>query len=386
MATKDYAYMPRPLYIAGLILAMILICPATMRYFSNLGERWLYIATLSFALSFGLTPLCRFLAVRWDVRHRPETAPISGDSTPLMGGVALFLAFLASILLNWIYSEQLFAILGASAVIFGIGLMSDLKKVSVWIKLFFQVLGAVVVIGFGISLTIFPQALGLSGHLLNLTLTLLWIVGITNAVSFLHGMDGLASGLGTILSFFFAIVSLQIDQAFLGWISIALMGACLGFLPYNFRYRKSAGIMLGNAGTMVTAFILACLAVYGEWSSDRPIVSLVSPLLIFWIPIFDIVYTSGKRILTAKVSNLRELIEYTGQDHIHHRLAYTLGTSKKAVVLIHLICMCLGLSAVALRYARTIDAILLIIQALMIVLILSILESYGHARVDKNKL
>lgn len=385
MNTENQAYVPRPLYIAGLILALILIYPATRRYVSDLGERWLYIAALSFALSFCLTPVCRFLALRWDILHRTDASNIPQDTTPLLGGVAVFLAFLISILVNGIYSEQLFAILGASAIVFGIGLMSDLKEVAAWIKLFFQVLSAVVVICFGISLNIIPNALGLSAQLLNLTLTLLWIVGMTNAISFLHGMDGLASGLGTIFSFFLAIVAFQTDQAFFGWVSLALMGACLGFLPYDFRYRRRASILLGHSGTMVTGFILACLAVYGDWSPDRPIVALASPLLIFWIPIFDMVYTSGKRIIAGKVSSLNEWIEYVGMDHLHHRLASVLGGPKRSVLLIQLVSMCLGISAVALRYARTIDSVLLIIQALMIILILTILERYGRTQVDKGK-
>lgn len=385
MNTEKQASVPRPLYIAGLILALVLIYPATRRYAADLGERWLHIATLSFTLSFCLTPVCRFFAVKWDILHRTDTAGISQDFTPALGGVALFLAFLISILVNGIYSEQLFAILGASAIVFGIGLMSDLKKVSAFIKLFFQLLSAVVVIGFGISLDIFPRAMGLSGQILNLTLTLLWIVGVTNAISFMHGMNGLAPGLGTIFSFFLAIVSFQTNQPFLGWISISLMGACVGFLPYNLRYRIRASILLGHGGTMVTGFVLACLAVYGDWSPDRPIVALASPLLIFWIPIFDMVYTIGRRIFTGKVPGPREWIEYVGEDHLHHRLAHALGGPKKAVVFIHLVCICLGISAVALRYARTIDSVLLIIQALMIVLILTILERYGGARADKGE-
>jgi UDP-GlcNAc:undecaprenyl-phosphate GlcNAc-1-phosphate transferase len=96
MNTENQAYVPRPLYIAGLILALILIYPATRRYVSDLGERWLYIAALSFALSFCLTPVCRFLALRWDILHRTDASNIPQDTTPLLGGVAVFLAYLHS--------------------------------------------------------------------------------------------------------------------------------------------------------------------------------------------------------------------------------------------------------------------------------------------------
>jgi hypothetical protein len=97
------------------------------------------------------------------------------------------------------------------------------------------------------------------------------------------------------------------------------------------------------------------------------------------------VYTSGKRIIAGKVSSLNEWIEYVEMDHLHHRLASVLGGPKRSVLLIQLVSMCLGISAVALRYARTINSVLLIIQALMIILILTILERYGRTQVDKGK-
>ncbi|NQU13175.1 MAG: hypothetical protein HQ561_03460, partial [Desulfobacteraceae bacterium] len=91
MNTENRAYVPRSLYVAGLILALILIYPSTRRYASDLGERWLHIGALSFALSFCLTPVCRFLAVRWDILRRTDSTTIPSDATPLLGGVALYL-------------------------------------------------------------------------------------------------------------------------------------------------------------------------------------------------------------------------------------------------------------------------------------------------------
>ncbi len=384
MKNKGHDYVPRPSYIVGLVLSLIFICPAARGYFSNLGERWLYVAGLSFALSFCLTPVCRSLAVRLNIMLRTHTSGITENRTPELGGLAVFLAFLISILLNGIFSDRLFVILAGSAIVFAAGLVSDLRNVSVWVRLISQVVSALLVMAFGISLKIFPSAMGLSGQILNQIVTILWIVGLTNAIGFFHGLEGLTGGLGAIFSFFLGIVSLQTDQPFLGWTSIALMGASLGFLPYNFRYKKRALIFMGHAGSMVTGFILACLAVYGDWSPDRTIVALASPLLIFWIPIFDILYTTGRRVIKGKVSGLKEWIEYLGKDRLHHRLADVLGGPKRGVVLIHLLSICLGISAVTLRYARTIDSILLIIQALMIVLVLSILETYGRGRLGRG--
>ncbi len=210
-----------------------------------------------------------------------------------------------------------------------------------------------------------------------------------NAMNFFDGMDGLSTGLGVIISFFLGVVAFLTAQPFLGWIAVAMMGSCLGFLPYNFRVKGNAFIFLGDAGSMVIGFILACLAVYGDWAEADPVLALASPLLIFWILIFDMVHITVDRILTGKVVNLQQWIEYVGRDHLHHRLAQILGGKKKSVLFIYLLSLCLGTSAVVLRNARLADTILLLIQASVIVILITILERRGRSlsnEYNENKL
>jgi UDP-GlcNAc:undecaprenyl-phosphate GlcNAc-1-phosphate transferase len=157
-----------------------------------------------------------------------------------------------------------------------------------------------------------------------------------------------------------------------------MLGGCLGFLPFNFRPKKNAAIFLGDAGSVVIGFILACVAVYGDWAQGNPVVALVSPVLIFWILIFDMVHITIDRILTGKVTNFRQWIEYVGKDHLHHRLANVLGGKKQSVLFIYLLGLCLGTSAVVLRNARPTDAILLIIQAFIMVGLVTVLERRGR--------
>jgi UDP-GlcNAc:undecaprenyl-phosphate GlcNAc-1-phosphate transferase len=206
----------------------------------------------------------------------------------------------------------------------------------------------------------------------------MWIIGITNAMNFFDGMDGLAAGLGAIIAFLLGIVAFQTDQPFLGWIALAVLGSCLGFLPYNFRLRRSAFIFLGDAGSTVIGFVLACIAVYGDWAEGQPIVSLVSPVLIFWLLIFDMVHITCDRILTGKVRSFREWIEYVGKDHLHHRLADVLGSRRRAVFFIYLMSLCLGLSALILREAGPMDALLLVLQATLLVVLITVLERRGR--------
>jgi UDP-GlcNAc:undecaprenyl-phosphate GlcNAc-1-phosphate transferase len=112
-------------------------------------------------------------------------------------------------------------------------------------------------------------------------------VGITNAMNFIDGMDGLAAGLSAIIALFMGIVAFQTRQPILGWIAIAMLGSCMGFLPYNFRANKPASIFLGDTGSIFLGFVLSSLAVIGEWADNNPIVSFTAPLLIFWVLIFD---------------------------------------------------------------------------------------------------
>jgi len=231
----------------------------------------------------------------------------------------------------------------------------------------------------GIILRVIPENLGIFSLAGNVFLTILWIIGITNAMNFFDGMDGLSAGLGAIISFFLGVVAFLTAQPFIGWIAVAMMGSCLGFLSYNFRIKGNASIFLGDAGSTVIGFILACVAVYGDWAANDPVVALASPLLIFWILIFDMVHITVDRILTGKVKNLRQWIEYVGKDHLHHRLVQILGGKKKSVLFIFLLSLCLGTSAVVLRNARLVDAILVLIQAFVIVILITILERRGRS-------
>jgi UDP-GlcNAc:undecaprenyl-phosphate GlcNAc-1-phosphate transferase len=163
----------------------------------------------------------------------------------------------------------------------------------------------------------------------------------------------------------------------MGWIAIAILGSCLGFFPFNFRFKSPALIFLGDTGSTFLGFMLAGLAVMGYWSESR-IVSFANPVLIFWVLIFDMIYITIERIVTGKVRTVKEWIDYVGTDHLHHRLFYLLGDRWKSVLTIFLFSTTLGLSSIALRYARMIDSILLVCQAGLIAIIFSLLEYVGR--------
>src|SRR5438093_1546311 len=215
----------------------------------------------------------------------------------------------------------------------------------------------------------------------NIALTLLWFVAVTNAVQFLDGMDGLAAGLGVITGLFFSISALQTDQRYLMFLAGALAGACLGFLPYNFR-PGGARIFLGDSGASFIGFTLAGLAVMGEWAENDPLIALFTPTLILGVPLFDIAFVGVARVVTGKVASLPEWLAYTGKDHIHHRFAALGLTRAQSVLLIYFISATLGLSAMLLENATPREAILVLLQAACVLAIVAILESVGRGHPD----
>jgi UDP-GlcNAc:undecaprenyl-phosphate GlcNAc-1-phosphate transferase len=360
------------------LVALLLLTPPVRAFFTSMGLRWAYVFMIAFTLTFSLTPLAAGLARRLGILDLPDERKLHAQATPLLGGAAVFVGFISGLAANGILSPELIAILSASMILFIVGIFDDWHEVPAGLKLAIQVICTAMVMTAGVVLRVLPEAWGAWGGLGNLLLTVVWIIGITNAMNFFDGMDGLAAGLGAIIAFLLAVVAFQTEQPFLGWMALAIMGSCCGFLPYNFKPKGAAFIFLGDAGSTVVGFVLACIAVYGDWAEGRPLVALVSPVLIFWILIFDMAHITIDRIVTGKVRNLREWIEFVGRDHLHHRLASALGCRRKSVLFIYLMALGLGISALILRDAGTAEAALLILQASIMVGLISILEHRGR--------
>ncbi len=375
MKRNNQLLLPAWYYFLGLILLGIVFFPATHHFFVHTGRRWLYILVLAFSFSAMTTPIFRIVAMRWGLVDNPSGHKIHQEPTPLLGGAAVFLGFFLPLLINGIFSREFGAILFAAMILFGIGLLDYTLNLRAHYKLIVQIALAVGLTFVGVRIILLPETT-LLGITVNGLLSVIWIVGITNAMNFFDGMDGLAVGLGAIIAFFLAIVALQMDDPFVGWTAVAMMGACLGFLPYNFRPGKRALIFLGDAGSTTIGFVLASLAIYSDWADLNPVVSIFSPLLIFWILIFDMAHITLFRVIRGKTRNFKEWIEYVGHDHLHHRMARVLGGPTQSVLFIYLLSVCLGISAMLLRNARhPSEALLLLSQAFIIVILVSILEA-----------
>jgi UDP-GlcNAc:undecaprenyl-phosphate GlcNAc-1-phosphate transferase len=354
----------------------VLLVPFVREGFITEGVRWLYILLFSFAATFALTPVSIVLGMRWGFVDQPSERKIHGTPTPRVGGLALYLGFVSAILVNSILEDWMVAILAAGSLLLVVGILDDAHELPAWSKLLAQLAAAGLVVYSGKVLSLFPD--GAAGNAANVLLTFIWIVGITNAFNFFDGMDGLASGLAVLIASFMGAVAFDTNQPGLGWLAVAMIGAGIGFLPYNFRFKQQAVVFLGDGGSTFIGFTLACLAVKGNWANNNPIVSFSNPLLIFGVLIYDMIHITAERIAAGKVKTIKQWIDYVGKDHLHHRLERVLGNRQSSVAMIWVLTICLGLAAIVLRKAGTSEAIMLLAQAALILIMITILEHQGR--------
>jgi UDP-GlcNAc:undecaprenyl-phosphate GlcNAc-1-phosphate transferase len=359
-------------------LVVLLFIPPVRAAFYNAGLAWLYLVSLAFVLALFTVPLVRAYACWRGVLDQPAGRKVHRVATPLLGGAAVYAAFAATVLANFNFSDQLKGVALGACIVVGVGVLDDILEIPAWMKLGGQVIAAAVAMLYGVGLNIAPTWLP-AAALVNILLTVLWFLTVTNAVQFLDGMDGLAAGLGVIAGVFFSMTALQTNQRYLMYLAAALVGACLGFLPFNFRPR-GANIFLGDAGASFIGFTLAGLAVMGEWAENDPIVALFTPGLILGVPLFDIAFVGVARVATGRVHSLHEWLVYTGRDHIHHRFEALGLTRAQSVFLIYFISATLGVSALLLGQATTREAILVLLQAACVLAIIAVLEGVGRGR------
>lgn len=376
--------MPRPSRLGLLLLLLsalaLLVAPVRQLFFAA-GYRWMYVLLLSLALTVSLTPVMRWLAPRIGALDQPGGArKIHERPTPLLGGVAVWVGVVGALAANGVWPRGLLPVLATASVLLAFSAIDDVRPLSSWLKFSVFVATSGAAVAAGARATVFPE--GPVGTGLNVAVSFLWILGIFNALNFLDGMDGLAAGLAAIIAVFTGWVAFETGQAALGWVSAAVVGSCLGFLPYNFRPGGQATIFLGDAGSNFLGFLLGSMALLGYWADADPLVAISNPLLVFSVLIYDMTYITAARVATGQVRNFFQWIDHVGQDHLHHRLLAVLGSRTKTVLFILLMNACLGLAALALRAREPGDALVLLVQALLFLVLITILERRGKHLAD----
>jgi len=347
---------------------------------------------VSFLLSSILTPLAARIATRNKILDYPESRKMHHRPTPLLGGVAVYLGFLLTVSLDAPHTKPFVGVLLGSTLIFFVSLVDDIRELSVFYRLMFQLLGSTIMLLYGVKVSFLPP--GLWGDTGEIIITLLWIIGITNAMNFLDGLDGLVGGLSAITGVFFYIVARQVHQIYFGRLALIMAGASAGFLPYNFPVpffylnriltgkKKGtpegghARIFLGDSGATFLGAFYAGISMMGDLASQN-VIALTVPVLLLGIPIFDMTLITIMRMREGQVSNLGTWLSYAGKDHFHHRLV-DLGFSRGgAVFFIYCVAVTLGIDAVILRRVSPFDAFLLLFKVSLIFVLIALLIVTG---------
>ncbi len=302
--------------------------------------QFLPVMVAGFAAAVGFTPITRRLAFQFGVLDQPSSRKVHRTPTPLLGGLAIYGALMLALAFFSppFYLVEFGAILAGTTWLVIVGFVDDRSGMRPLVKMGGQMLAAVVVIVAGIHVRIFGSPV------LNISFTLFWIVGITNAMNFQDNMDGLAAGITAVASLFFFVMAVQEELSLVSSLAAALAGASIGFLIYNFN---PASTFMGDMGSMVLGFLLAVLAIKLDFKvpPERQVVTWMVPVTVLGLPIFDTILVVFTRLREGR-SPMQG-----GKDHTSHRLV-SLGLSQRvAVVTLYGVCVLLGLVAIRLSTA-----------------------------------
>ncbi len=304
---------------------------------------YVLILTSALILAVGVTPLVRRLARRTGMVDQPSARKQHSVPTPLLGGLAIYLAVIVALILlgNRFYVNQVAGIfLGATLVSF-LGLWDDRRGLSPWVKLGGQFLAAGIVTMTDVRIGLFPW------DALNIAATLIWVVGITNAMNLLDNMDGLSGGIAAIAALFFLLFAIMSGQYLVGALAAALVGACLGFLFYNLN---PATIFMGDTGSLFLGFTLASLAIKLRFPDNSAFVTWMVPVLVLAVPIFDTTL-----VIISRLRRRLNPLTTPGKDHLSHRLARLTGSPREAVLICYIIAFLAGIAATFVTQASVVE-------------------------------
>jgi UDP-GlcNAc:undecaprenyl-phosphate GlcNAc-1-phosphate transferase len=307
---------------------------------------------LAFIIAVGMallvTPGVIYLAKKTGALDKPDARKVHKDPIPRIGGLGIYLAFMtamAAVLflvpVDEEVRQEIIGLVASGSLIVVVGLIDDYTNLPAKVKLLGQIVAAcVLVLGFDVRIDFITDPFGdyLFLEYLAVPATIFWLVGLTNTVNLIDGLDGLAAGVSSIAAVTIFLVALQQGFMLVAVLTAALAGAAFGFLYYNFN---PARIFMGDTGSMFLGFMLAGISVIGAVKSAATI-ALIVPILALGLPIMDTTFAIVRRYRGGVP------IFKPDKGHLHHRLLDLGFTQRQAVLLMYVISALLGLSAVAL--------------------------------------
>ena len=299
------------------------------------------------AVSFLMTPVVKTFAYKVGAVDVPKDARrMHKVPIPRLGGLAIFIGFMVSVLIldNVRGNVQMQSILLGSVIIVVLGVVDDIMALPAMLKFVVQIAAALIPALNGVVIQAFSNPNIFSDSLywvlgpLSVPFTVLWIVAITNAVNLIDGLDGLANGVSAISATTMLVIALLASEAQVAIVMAALVGACVGFMPYNLNPAK---MFMGDTGATFLGYILATMSIQGLFKFYA-VISFAVPFLILGLPIFDTAFAFIRRIAHGQSPM------HADRGHIHHRLIDMGLNQKQAVATLYVISAMLGLSAVVL--------------------------------------
>ena len=293
------------------------------------------IMIVGFGAALCLTPLTRQIAMRLGVTAAPNRRNIHSRHVPLMGGAAIYVGFVFSVLL---FSPphhliELGAIVAGATLLALIGYLDDRRHLSPRLRLVVMTVAAAVATLAGVQIRLFGSAL------LDIPLTLFWIVALINAVNWIDNMDGLAAGTAAITSGFFLLLALSQGQILVSMLAAAIFGSAVGFLIYNFN---PSSTFMGDMGAYTLGFVLAILAIKLKFAAQPLNVTWMTPVLVLALPILDINLAIVTRLLE------RRPLMLAAKDHVSHRLLGLGLTQRQTLAALYALSVAYGLIALGI--------------------------------------
>jgi UDP-GlcNAc:undecaprenyl-phosphate GlcNAc-1-phosphate transferase len=325
---------------------------------SKLTKEWtsILVFTVAFLATLILTPVAKGIAVHFNLIDRPEARKHHAYPVPLLGGAAIYIAFVLGLLIifAWEHKIELLFFLAGSTFMFVVGLFDDRFGIHARLKLFVLLpLASLFLVAGNVRIMYWPLSRTLAaapdlGYCLSVLLTILWTVSVTASFAILDHMDGLCAGVATVVALFYFILALQEGQHSIVILALCLMGANIGFLWWN---RWPAKIFMGDSGSLLIGFQVAALAIMLQFPCLTPFNAWMVPVFVLAVPLFD--------TTLVVVSRLRRGLSPAnapGRDHFAHRLSnWGLGDSRSVGVIL-MLCVFTGLTALILTKASVTTA------------------------------
>ncbi|WP_461200832.1 glycosyltransferase family 4 protein [Anoxybacillus sp. TBDG-1] len=315
---------------------------------------------LCFVVAVLITPVVKWLAFRVGATDKPNQRKVHQKIMPRLGGLAIFISFIVGYFVLQPASPYATAIVIGATIIVLTGVLDDIYELSPKWKLLGQIIAAIVVIYGGIRIDFINLPFG--GHLefglLSIPITMLWIIGITNAINLIDGLDGLAAGVSSIALVTIAGMAATMGNTyvFVFAMSLLLLGSTLGFLLYNFHPAK---IFMGDTGALFLGYMISVLSLLGF--KNVTVFSLIIPIFILGVPISDTLFAIVRRIVN------KQPLSAPDKSHLHHCLLRLGYSHRQTVLIIYGMAAMFGVSAVVLSKATMFGALLVIAFVLLVV-------------------